>query len=82
MNLLIIKKGKYKKMNKPFSLVYKEFKNELANLINNSGLNPFIIESVLQNYLYEINSVASNQYEADKAQFEKSLLEKDEKEQN
>lgn len=70
-------------MNKPFSLVYKEFKDELSNLINNSGLHPSIIESILQNYLYEVNNAVKNQYNIEKMQYEKSLLEKkDEKEQN
>lgn len=70
-------------MNKPFSIIYKEFKDELSHLINNSNLHPSIIESILQNYLFEINNVARNQYNAEKAQYEKSLLEnKDEKKQN
>ena len=61
-------------MNKPFSIIYTEFKQELANLINNSGLSPFIIESILQNYLYEINNATKNQYQIDKAHYEQSLL--------
>ena len=70
-------------MNKPFSLIYKEFKDELSNLINNSGLHPSVVESILQNYLYEVNNAAKNQYNIDKMQYEKSLSEmKDEKKQN
>lgn len=72
-------------MNKPFSIVYKEFKEGLANLINSSNLHPSVIESILQNYLYEISNVANNQYRTEKIQYEKFLKEndeKDEKEQN
>lgn len=70
-------------MNKPFSLIYKEFKDELSNLINNSGLHPSVVESILQNYLYEVNNAAKNQYNIEKMQYEKSLSEmKDEKKQN
>ena len=70
-------------MNKPFSIVYKEFKEGLSNLINNSNIHPSVVESVLQNYLYEISEVAKNQYNIEKMQYEKSLLEKeDEKKQN
>ena len=69
-------------MNKPFSVVFKEFKEELANLINNSGIPPFVVESVLQNYLCEINNIANNQYQIDKMNYEKYLSEEDEKEQN
>lgn len=76
-------------MNKPFSIIYREFKDGLANLINNSNLHPSIIESILQNYLYEISEAAKNQYRIEKAQYEKilsesekSLEKKDEKKQN
>lgn len=67
-------------MNKPFTLVYEDFRQEMTNLINNSGLPFFIIENVLQNYLVEARNVAKKQYELDKAQYEKSLLEKYEEE--
>ena len=66
-------------MNKPFSMAYREFKDGLANLINNSNMHPFVIESVLQNYLYEISEVAKNQYRAEMNQYEKALLENSEK---
>jgi hypothetical protein len=60
-------------MNKPSTIVYEEFKQELANLINKSGLPAFIIEPVLRDYLIEIKSLAQRQYQADKAEYEKSL---------
>lgn len=63
-------------MNKPFSVANEEFKQELTNLINNSGLPFFVIELILQNYLNEVDSIAKNQYKNDKAQYEQSLLEK------
>ena len=63
-------------MNKPFSLVYEDFKQEIANIINNCGLPAHAIESVLQNYIYEIRDVAKNQYRIDRSQYEQSLLEK------
>lgn len=60
-------------MNKPFSMMCEEFKEELASLINNSGLPVCVIELTLQNYLNEVNSIAKNQYRIDKAQYENSL---------
>lgn len=69
-------------MNKPFSIIYTEFKQELANLINNSGLSPFIIESILQNYLYEVNNATRNQYQIDKTCYEQSLLNNNEDVEN
>lgn len=66
-------------MNKPFSLVYEDFKQELANIINNCGLPASVIELTLQNFLYEVRDVARNQYKTDKYQYEKSLEENYEK---
>ena len=62
-------------MDKPFSILYEEFRMNIESLINNSGLPPAVIESVLQNYLSEINSIAKAQYKTDKSQYEKFLFE-------
>lgn len=64
-------------MNKPSTIVYEEFRQDLSNLINNAGLPVFIIESVLQNYLNEISMLAKKQYVFDKAEYEKSLKDND-----
>jgi hypothetical protein len=61
-------------MNKPSTIIYEEFKQELANLINNSGLPAFIIEPVLRDYLNEVMLMAQRQYQADKANYEQSLM--------
>lgn len=61
-------------MNKPITVVYEELKQELANLINNSGLPAFMIESILQSYLYETKMIVQRQYLLDKDRYEKSLL--------
>ena len=63
-------------MNKPFSIAYEEFKQNMASLINNCGLPPSVIESLMQNYLSEVSSIAKNQYASDKVQYEKFLSEK------
>lgn len=60
-------------MNKPSSIIYEEFKRDMASLINNSGLPAFIIESVLQNFLHETVMISQRQYQFDKAEYEKSL---------
>lgn len=60
-------------MDKPFSMLYEEFRQGLTNLINNSGLPPFVIESVLKNYTNEVNSLARNQYQIDKARYESEI---------
>lgn len=60
-------------MKKPSTVAYEEFKQNVADLINNSGLPIFIVEAVLQNYLNEARVIARNQYEADKAEYEEFL---------
>ena len=64
-------------MDKPFSMLYEEFRQGLTSLINNSCLPPFVIESVLKNYINEVNSLARNQYQIDKTKYESILSEKD-----
>ena len=62
-------------MNKPSTIIYEEFKQNLANLINTSGLPAFIIEPVLRDYLSEVKAMAQRQYQMDKAEYEKALQE-------
>lgn len=68
-------------MNKPISVVYEEFKDELANLINNSGLPAFVVEPVLQDYLNEIKIIKEKQYQMEKAQYEESIKKETEQEE-
>lgn len=60
-------------MNKPSTIIYEEFKRDLANLINNCGLPAFVIEPVLRDYTNEIKSLAQRQYQLDKAEYDESL---------
>lgn len=69
-------------MEMPFSMLYEEFKMELANLINKSALPPVVVETILQNYLYEVNTFAKNRLQMDKHQYEKSLLEQSNNDSN
>ena len=67
-------------MEKPITVIYEEFKNDLASLISNAGLPAFIIAPVLQDYLNEINMIKERQYQAEKAQYEESLKKEAEQE--
>jgi hypothetical protein len=49
-------------MNKPITVIYEDFKQGLASLINDSGLPAFMIEPILRDYLEEVRRVASQQY--------------------
>ena len=62
-------------MNKPFSMMCEEFKQNVVNLINSSGLPPFVIESILKNHLNEVSNIVNNQYQIDKAEYERLLFE-------
>ena len=64
-----------KKINKPLTVAYEDFKRGLLVLINNSGFPAFIIETVLQSYLSEVRTEAQRQYQFDKAQYEQILQE-------
>ena len=60
-------------MNKPFTVAYEDFRQELADLINNCGLPAVLIKSILQHYLNEVTIIANKQYMSEKAEYEKSL---------
>ena len=65
-------------MNKPITIVYEDFKQNMINIINDSGLPMFMVEPVLQNCLSEVRAVMQRQQEMDKEQYEKSLQENNE----
>ena len=64
-------------MDKPITIRYEEFKNELEELINDSRLPPFIIEIVMQEYLNEVHGCAVAQYQKDKSIYENRMNEGD-----
>lgn len=61
--------------NKPVSIILDEFRNDIANIVNNSGLHPCIIEPVFKDLYNEINILAKKQLELDKEQYEEKLKE-------
>lgn len=61
-------------MNKTGAIIFEEFKQNMANLINDSSLPPFVIELVLKDFYQEIHNIAKQVYEQDKAQYANSLL--------
>ena len=62
-------------MNKPSTIIYEEFKQNLAALINNSGLPAFVIEPVLRDFLNETRTIAQRQYQADVTEYENAMAE-------
>lgn len=65
-------------MNKPITIKYKEFKDDLETVIYDSDLPPFIVESVLREYLMEVHNYAEQQYLKDSSMY-REYVEKREK---
>lgn len=63
-------------MNKSITIVCEEFKNNFADLINDSGLPACVIELILESYLRDVKLIAKNQYDLDKKQYEEAVLAK------
>lgn len=62
------------KVTKPMSVARQEFIEQLVDDINNCGLPMFVIEPILQDLLNMVKSTAQQQYEADKARYEKQII--------
>ena len=58
---------------KPMTVAKEDFVNNLANLINNSGLPAFVIEPVMKDMYFEVRDVAKKQYQQDNEQYQSSL---------
>ncbi len=65
-------------MNKPTILIIEETKIKLAEIINTSGLPPFIIEPILNTFLQEVHVAVKRQYEIEKLQYEQSIAKEQE----
>lgn len=65
-------------MNKPITLVIEETKTKLADIINTSGLPPFVIEPILSTFLQEAHAASKRQYEIDKLQYEQVIAKEQE----
>lgn len=48
-------------MNKPLNMIIKETKQKLANVCNESGLPPFILDLIMQGIYSEIHLLAEKQ---------------------
>ena len=48
-------------INKPITMVIKETKNKIANICNESGLSPVVLDLIVQGIYSEIHSLAERQ---------------------
>jgi len=60
-------------MNKPLTMVIKETKNKLANICNESGLSPIVLDLIMQGIYSEIHSLAERQTTEEEAAYVKML---------
>lgn len=58
--------------NKPISIILDDLKNNIADQINQSGLHPCLVESVLKDLYEEVRMLAARQLEQDKQAWEQS----------
>lgn len=54
---------------KPITVAADDFMHDIVNLINNSGLPYFIIESILKDCIKEVHIASQQQLQMDKDQF-------------
>lgn len=62
-------------MNKPTTLLMEEFKQNMAKLINDSGLPAFVVEYIIKDLYTEISQLAMQVAEQEKAEYVQSLSE-------
>ena len=62
-------------MNKPITMVIKETKNKLANVCNESGLSPAVLDLIMQGLYSEIHSLAERQAMEEEVAYARMLQE-------
>ena len=62
-------------MNKPITMIIKETKNKLANICNESGLPPVILDLIIHDIYSEIHSIVEKQTLEDESVYAKALEE-------
>lgn len=70
-------KRKLKNMNKPISMIIKETKIKLANVCNESGLPPVILDLIVQGIYSEIRSLAERQAAEEEKSYIETIKDKD-----
>lgn len=66
-------------MNKPLTMVIKETKAKIANICNESGLSPVILDLIVQGIYSEIHSLVERQTMEEEMSYVKMLKESSKK---
>lgn len=64
-------------MNKPLTIVIENTQTKLAQVCNESGLPPIILDLIIKGLYSEIHSIAERQILEDKASYMKTIQSKD-----
>lgn len=59
-------------MDKPATILHREFKEKIVSAVNESNLPAFALRPVLEQVLAEVIEVEEQQYEKDKAAYEEA----------
>lgn len=62
-------------MNKPITMVIKETKIKIANICNESGLSPIVLDLIIQGIYSEVHSLAERQAMEEEMSYAKMLEE-------
>lgn len=62
-------------MNKPLTMVIKETKTKIANICNESGLSPIVLDLIMQGIYSEVHSLAERQAMEEEMSYAKMLEE-------
>lgn len=60
-------------LNKPITMVIKETKAKLINVINESGLSPAVLDLMIQGIYYEVHSLAQRQADEEEKAYIKMI---------
>ena len=63
------------KMNKPLTMIVKETKKKLADICNESGLPPVVLDLIIQGIYSEIHSITEKQTSDEEVSYLKSIEE-------
>ena len=58
-------------MQKPSTIIYREFKDELQELINSSSLPAFVLLPVMRDVVRQLEKIEERQYQRDVEEWEK-----------
>lgn len=64
-------------MDKPATILQREFREKIVTAVNESNLPAFVLRPILEQVLAEVKTIEEQQYQNDKAEYEKSIEEAD-----